>query len=438
MPTYSHISELIGNTPLLEIPKEVHGLKNIRLYAKLEMQNIVGSLKDRIAWNIVKDDIEEVGRNNKQIVELSSGNTAKALTVFANMYGASFKTVTNRIKVPEQKDILTLLGAEIEELPGLSECPDLTNPNDPLTYIVKKINAQPDKYFHTDQYFNPKNKAAHYQGTGQEIVDDLDGAPDYFIAGLGTAGSSSGIGERLKKENSNLVTVGIVADKADFIPGIRTIDEMYEVGLFNPDNFKNIEVLTSHDAIEGSLTLMRKVGLLAGPTSGSSYMGAVKYLQKIDASLTEEKSAVFIACDRVESYISYFKKRRPDLFHRNKKDVFTLTPAEVMEHAREIDILETEDYIEKTQPLVVDLRGSLSFELGTIHKSAINIPQYLFEEMFSRGLPFPKKRPILLVCPTGEITKKYSALINMRGGNAKSIKGGIAAWVHNQKALQTY
>jgi cysteine synthase B len=436
MPVFTHISQLIGKTPLLEIPQEIHGLRHIRLYAKLEMQNIIGSLKDRIAWNIVKDDIENIGKSHKQIVELSSGNTAKALTVFASMYGASFKTVTNRIKVSEQKDILTLLGAEIEELPGLSECPDLTNPNDPLTYIVKKINAEPNAYYHTDQYFNVKNKAAHYAGTGQEIIDDLGKAPDYFVVGLGTAGSSSGITERLREENKNLVTVGVVADKADFIPGIRTIDEMYEVGLFDPKNYKNIEVLSSQEAIDGALVLMKKVGLLAGPTSGSSYMGALRYLRKIDETLTEEKHAVFIACDRVESYVSYFKKRRPELFHLKKKDVFTMNAQERDMYGQEISVAEVEDYIKKTTPLIIDIRGALSFELGTVHASAINIPQFVFEEMFSRGLPFSKDKDVLLVCPTGEMTKKFSAFINMCGGKAKSLQGGFSAWVHARKAMQ--
>lgn len=435
MAVYKHITELIGKTPLLEIPKEVHGLKNIRLYVKLEMQNIFGSLKDRISWNILRDDIEKIGKEGRQIVELSSGNTAKALTVLASMHGASFKTITNRIKVPEQKDILTLLGAEIEELPGLSECPDLTNPNDPLTYIVKQINEQPEKYYHTDQYFNPKNKAAHYEGTGQEIIDDLGSAPDFFIAGLGTAGSSSGITEKLKENNSKLETVGIVADKADFIPGIRTIDEMYEVGLFNPENFKNIEVISSQVAIDGTLELIRKVGLLAGPTTGSTYKGALQHLKQIDDELQEEKTAVFIACDRVESYISYFKKRRPELFHIEKKDTFNLTEDEIFDYGKEIYVEEVETYIEEYAPLIIDTRGALSFQIGSIHPSAINIPQYVFENMFSKTLPFSKDKEVLLLCASGHNTKKFSALINMLGGRAKSLHGGMAAWVRKNGPL---
>ena len=433
MGTYKSVTELIGKTPLLEIDKKVHGLKNIRLFAKLEMENIFGSLKDRIAWNILKDDIEDIREHSLQVVELSSGNTAKALSVLANMVGASFKTITNRIKVPEQRDLLLLLGAQIEELPGLSECPDLTNPNDPLTYIKRQLAENPGKYYHTDQYFNPKNRAAHYEGTGQEIIDDLGTAPDFFIAGLGTAGSSSGITQKLKEHNPELITVGIVAEKSDFIPGIRTIDEMYEVGLFQPDQYKNIEVVSSHQAVEGALQLVRKVGLLAGPTTGSTYQGAIRHLQQIDESLTREHTAVFIACDRIETYISYFKKRRPDIFNAPATSVEALTSDQVEQFTKEIDAEEFQKLDPNT--LIIDARGSVAYELGTVHPTAINIPQDVLEGMLMRSLPFSKTQKVAFVCPTGTATKKYTALVNERGGTAVNLKGGIAAWLAVGKKL---
>lgn len=397
------------------------------------MENIFGSLKDRIAWNILKDDIADIQNRSLQVVELSSGNTAKALSALANMAGVSFKTVTNRIKVPEQRDLLLLLGAQIEELPGLSECPDLTNPTDPLTHIKRQLSENPGKYYHTDQYFNPKNREAHYEGTGQEIIDDLGEAPDFFIAGLGTAGSSSGIVQRLKEHNPDLVTVGIVAEKSDFIPGIRTIDEMYEVGLFQPEQYKNIEVMSSHQAVEGALELVRKVGLLAGPTTGSTFQGAVRYLKQLDESLTREHTAVFIACDRIESYISYFKKRRPDIFSVPAASVEALNEEEANTHTKEID---AESFAQlPASTLVIDARGSVAYELGTVLPQAINIPQDVLEGMFMRGLPFAKTQKVAFVCPTGAVTRKYAALVNMRGGSAVNLKGGIAAWLAAGKKI---
>jgi rhodanese-related sulfurtransferase len=209
---------------------------------------------------------------------------------------------------------------------------------------------------------------------------------------------------------------------------------MYEVGLFKPENYKNIEIINSHDAVDGSLELIRKVGLLAGPTSGSTYTGALQYLQKIDESLTEQKTAVFIACDRVETYISYFKKRRPELFHVREQPAFTITQTEVNEFAEQVTVEEVDDFIANFDPLIIDLRGAFAYAMGSVHESAINIPQASFESMFSaQGLPFPQNKKILLVCPTGEATRRFSAVINKQGGQAVSLYGGIAAWVNKQK-----
>jgi cysteine synthase/rhodanese-related sulfurtransferase len=428
MTVHQRITELIGNTPLLEIERSVHGLANVRLYAKLELQNIFGSLKDRVAWNIVRDDRAMIRERAQEIVELSSGNTAKALAVLAGMLGVNFRTITNRIKVQEQRDLLLLLGAQIEELPGLSECPDLTNPNDPLSYIQRRIAEAPDKYYHTDQYFNPKNQQAHYEHTAEEILRDLGHAPDFFIAGLGTAGSSSGVTERLWRDNHALTTVGVVAEKSDFIPGIRTIDEMYEVGLFKPDRYKNIEVISSHDAVDSTLDLVRRVGLLAGPTTGSTYCGALRYLRRVQPTFAREQTAVFIACDRIETYISYFKKRRPELFKLAPSSVDALAPAVVDAHTEELNPDAFAAQLEST-PLIIDARSAVAYQLGTVHSRAINIPQDVLDGMFVRGLPFPKTQRVAFVCPTGAATRKFTAMVKQRGGAAVNLRGGVAAWL---------
>ena len=112
---YKRITDMIGNTPVLEIPSSVHGLENIDLYAKLEMMNPFGSVKDRIAWGLVQDDIEGIQERGQTIYENSSGNTAKALQVIASMYGVKTKLITYLAKVDGVKDIVRMLGAEIEE-----------------------------------------------------------------------------------------------------------------------------------------------------------------------------------------------------------------------------------------------------------------------------------------------------------------------------------
>ena len=97
---YKSVTELIGNTPLIEISKEITKLKNINVYAKCELYNPFGSLKDRAGYAMLKDEIQKLKENNMTVIESSSGNTAKALQIICSMNGIPFKTVTNRIKIP--------------------------------------------------------------------------------------------------------------------------------------------------------------------------------------------------------------------------------------------------------------------------------------------------------------------------------------------------
>ena len=225
---YKSIIDLIGNTPLVEISKDIHKIKNVNLYAKLEIYNPFGSVKDRTAYAMLKDHLEEIKEKNLTVIESSSGNTAKALSVLCNINDIDFKTVTNRIKIPEVKDILKTFGANILELPGLSECPDPSDPNDSLKVISKIMAASPGKYFYPDQYSNPNNPSMHYHTTGKEIWDDL-GKVDYFFGALGTTGSSRGIIEYLQEQNPELKKIGIISKTGGMIPGIRNEEEMMEV-----------------------------------------------------------------------------------------------------------------------------------------------------------------------------------------------------------------
>ncbi|UCM89776.1 pyridoxal-phosphate dependent enzyme [Streptomyces marincola] len=427
---YDSITEAIGNTPLVRIDPAVHGLRRIDLYAKLEMLNPFGSVKDRAAWHMLRPGLAGAVERDEQVVELSSGNTAKALATLAGMHGLRFKSVTNRMRVPEIKELLLLLGAEIEELPGRSECLDPTDTDDPLTLFHRAVSQEGSDYLHTDQYFNQRNTEAHATGTGPEIVKDLDGrAPDWFIACVGTAGSSTGVARVLREHDPRVRVVGLVAQKSDFIPGIRTLDEVHEVGLFDPDTYDAIEAVGADEAIDGMLTLNRRCGLLAGPTSGAAYLGAVRHLRALDAELTERATAVFIACDRVESYLSYVRQRRPELLggspRRNAPD--SLTPDELAA-APSIEVAEAREWIERERPLVVDLRGPRAF--ATLHiEGAVNIVDDLFEQLVSGGLPFGRRQPVLLTCPVGERSARFAALLTRMGhADVRSLSGGIIAW----------
>lgn len=427
---YKSVTELIGNTPLIEISKEITRLKNINVYAKCELYNPFGSLKDRAGYAMLKDEIQKLKENNMTVIESSSGNTAKALQIICSMNGIPFKTVTNRIKIPETKEVLKVAGAEIEELPGLSECPDPTDPNDPVAYIERIVSENSNKYYHTNQYTNLKNPKVHYEHTGKEIYDDL-GKVDYFFGTLGTTGSSRGTIEYLLEKNKNLKKIGIIAEKGDTIPGIRNKDEMYEVGIFNKSLYDEIVLVNSDEAIEEMLVLNRKCGILGGPTSGAAFKGTLKYLREIDDKLEEPANAVFIACDRMEWYMSYIKKRRPEIFDSEiKRETIRTLTEEDMKYAKTIDVNNAEEWIEKNNPIIIDLRGNLAYKNGHI-ANAINITDIFFEDLVDNGTPFSKENSVLLVCSIGDKSKKFSSLLNKKGMNVYSLENGMTAWREN-------
>ncbi|MFH9414497.1 pyridoxal-phosphate dependent enzyme [Streptomyces rochei] len=433
---YDSITDAIGNTPLVRIDPAVHGLRNIDLYAKLEMLNPFGSVKDRPAWHMARPHLEGAAGGEGTVVELSSGNTAKALALLAGLHGLKFKSVTNRMRVPEIKELLLLLGAEIEELPGRSECLDPTDTDDPLTHFHQALTEPGSTYLHTDQYFNPRNVEAHAAGTGPEIVKDLDGrAPDWFVACVGTAGSSTGVARVLREHDPDVRVLGLVADKSDFVPGIRTIDEVHQVGLFDPATYDTIESVTSGEAIDGMLTLIRRCGLLSGPTGGAAYQGAVRYLRDADEALEgtgRRETAVFIVCDRAESYLSYVRARRPELLGRTARvpALAALTEEDVRADARSVGVEEARRWIAESdpRPLVVDMRSPHAY--AALHiEGSVNIVDELFEELVRGGLPFSKRTPVLLACPVGEKSLRHAALLTRMGHpDVRSLAGGIVAW----------
>ncbi len=440
----NNTTELIGNTPILKIDNKITGLKNINLFVKCELFNPFGSIKDRTAYALIKDEIKDIQKDHKTVIESSSGNTAKALQVICSVFNIPFKTITNRIKIPEQKDILKLVGAEIEELPGLSECPDPTDPNDPITYINNIVTANPNTYFHTSQYTNLNNPKTHFEHTGKEIFDDL-GHVDYFFGVLGTTGSTRGIVEYLLTKNPNLKKIGIIAEKGDTIPGIRNRDEMHEVGIFDSKLYDEIIEVSSMSAVDGMLTLNRKLGLLAGPTSGGSFIGTLEYLKKLDNTVDKPINAVFVACDRVEWYTSYIKKRRPDIFDESKKvnSIRTMTEDD-LKYAQNISVDEIQNFIKQNNPVIIDLRGGVAYANGHI-ENAINITDIYFDDIVDNGLPFGINQTVLLICAVGDKSKKYSAFLNKQGGNVYSLTGGIVAYrdmsmplIRNTKRLNIY
>lgn len=420
------MTDLIGNTPMLKLDPAVTGLKNIDLYAKLEMLNPFGSVKDRTAWGMIKDDLETIKANNMTIYENSSGNTAKSLQAIAGMHGVKFRLVSALAKVEEQKQVLQILGSEIEEIAGASDCFDPTDSNDPQYLIERTAKGRPGEIYFPSQFTNTKNPAYHEETTAEEILGDLPRV-DYFFGGLGTTGSTLGISRRLTVKNPDMQTIAIVAKNNQFIPGIRSLSQMWESELFKREAYKDFIHVSEQKAIDGLLVLGRRCGVLCGVSSGANYHAAVEYLRTIDGNLAERKSAVFIVCDRMEWYISFLKSRRPQLFSEpeieNGISGFIDDPRAIVPELRP-EQLET---FMQDHPLIIDLRTPLSFVMRQLPGS-INIPQEAFRVLVNGYNPFPAGKKVLLVCAVGDNSRYYAHYLCTFGCDAYNLRGGVMSW----------
>lgn len=398
------------------------------------MYNPFGSIKDRTALALLKDDIEDIKSCNKKVLESSSGNTAKALQILCSIDDVKFKTITNRIKVLETAEILKLLGAEIKSLPGSATCPDPSDPTNPISYIKRMVNSSSD-YFTTSQYDNIKNPLVHYN-TGKEIYDDL-GKIDYFFGTLGTTGSSKGIINFFDELEYDYKKIGIVASESDYIPGIRNKDEMQEVGNFDKKLYDDIIEVNSSDAIDYMMILNRKIGILGGPTSGGAFAATLKVLREEDEKLTSEKKAVFIVCDRVEHYISYIKNRRPEIFSDNY-NIDSIKSFKFDKKIEGLEILseEMDEFINLNNPIIIDLRGSVAYKNKHI-KNSINILDINFENLLDTAIPISKKDKVILLCAKGDKSLRYSEFLNAKGYSVYSLKNGVVNYFDLGYAYET-
>ncbi len=429
------IEELIGNTPLLKVSEEITQLSNIDVYLKLEYYNPFGSVKDRVAWGMLRPHLAELVEKKKTVLESSSGNTAKALTSLCLKNNIDFETVTNRIKYPEIRGVLQVLGAQVEELPGLSDCPNPLDPNDAIQYSRNKASQDPDKYHLTDQYFNEQNPNAHYETTGKEIIEDLQSV-DYFFGFLGTCGSTIGTGKYLREINPDTSVFGIVGKAGHAIPGGRTLEELWEVGFFDKDFYTDIIGGTTTEAVDGALLLNRKCGVLCGPTTGLIFKKALEKLKALDEPAQLRKKAVLIACDRMEPYLSFFKKHQPDIFDKRaskKVSVDTMTDDEINQSS-ELDVSELIELRKNAEPLLIDIRGHFAFSTGHIPGSLNILDDYL-NQMIDSGNVFPIDKKIIVICRVGDISKKYAAFLEKQGYQAYSLKDGIQAYKESENEL---
>ncbi|MGI8408185.1 MAG: PLP-dependent cysteine synthase family protein [Actinomycetota bacterium] len=272
---YKSILDLIGNTPLVEV-QSLSPVDNARIWVKLEGQNPTGSVKDRVALAMV-EAAEASGEltKDKIILEPTSGNTGISLAMVAKLRGYRFKAVMPDNASHERVQLMTAYGAEIHFSPGDKG----TNGS----VVVAQEMAKDPKYFMPFQYGNQANLMAHYNGTAQEIIDEL---PDVkaFVAGLGTGGTLMGNSKRLKEHNPDIKVVAAEPQLGELVYGLRNLDDGYIPPLFDADRLDGKVKVAARDAIVWTRALLEKEGIFAGLSAGAIIWVAQRVAEKLAKS----------------------------------------------------------------------------------------------------------------------------------------------------------
>lgn len=295
MPPFENVLDLIGNTPVVDV-SVLSPNPRVRLMAKLEGQNPFGSVKDRIAKNMIETAIKEgVLSPGQRLMEPSSGNTGIALAAIAAVKGNPITILMPESVSIERRQMLSVFGADIILTPGEE------GSNGAVRRAEQMAKEHPE-YCFLHQYQNDANPRAHYEGTGPEIWRDVPEVT-HFVAGLGTSGTLMGVGRYLKEQNPDVKIVAVEPPLGERVEGLRNLDEGYIPPIF--ENWHGIDVLDRkrvvrpRESIEMTRRLVRECGIFAGISSGASLAGAVKVASEI-----EEGTIVFIVCDGGWKYLS--------------------------------------------------------------------------------------------------------------------------------------
>jgi len=290
---YTNLVEAIGNTPLVELQR-LSPKPGVRIWAKLESRNPTGSVKDRVAKALI-EDAEDKGliRPGQTILEPTSGNTGIALAMICSRKGYKLKVVMPENVTPERTQLLRMYGAEIVYSPGDQ------GSNGAVAMAVEMAEADPS-YYMPYQYGNQANPDAHYNGTAVEILDELDGQVDAFVAGLGTGGTLMGHARRFKEELGDRVTI-VAAEpmQGEPVQGLRSLDDGFIPPIIDISLLDRKIFVTNRDAVIWTRKLLDEEGLFAGVSSGAIARVAHRIAGEMD-----EGNVVFIVCDDGWKYLS--------------------------------------------------------------------------------------------------------------------------------------
>jgi len=294
---YQNMLGLVGNTPMVKINK-LTGNNDAAILAKLEGQNLGGSIKGGMALYMI-EDAERSGRltKDKILIEASSGNTGIAMAIIAGIKGYKIMIVMPESVSVERRKLIKAYGAELVLSSG-------ERGTDGATEVKNKLlKENPDKYVNLDQFKNPANVLAHCKITGKEILEQTSGNVNMVVLGIGTAGTGMGVSKCLKGYDSRIQIVGVMPEIGVKIQGLRNSKELKNANFFQKDAFDEI-IEISNEEVSETFTIARelagKEGILAGMSSGAAMYIALQKAKE----LKKGKTIVVILPDTGERYLS--------------------------------------------------------------------------------------------------------------------------------------
>ena len=272
---YDDILQAIGHTPLVEIPR-MSPKPAVRIFAKLEMLNPTGSVKDRVAKYLI-EDLERRGalREESIILEPTSGNTGIALAMIGRRKGYRVALVMPDNVTNERRQMAALFGAEVIDSPGH------LGSNGAIA-LAKHLVGVDDRFVMPYQYGNPANTLAHYETTGPEILGDCPEI-DVFVAGLGTSGTLMGVSRYLREHKPGVRVVAAEPLPGEAVQGLRSLDEGFVPEIFQPELIDAKYLVSNLEALTALRELVFREGIFAGPSCGAVMVAAAREAERMES-----------------------------------------------------------------------------------------------------------------------------------------------------------
>ncbi|KAJ7187822.1 tryptophan synthase beta subunit-like PLP-dependent enzyme [Mycena filopes] len=455
--------------PLVELPSHPFEDDGVEIFAKMLTLLPAGNVKSLPALNMLLRAVEsgEINEDTKRIIEWSSGNTAISLAILSRIYGLGDVSAYISNKNPETKmQLLRFFGLELSLFGG----PAQVNPDDVDGGIHAAIvDGAKEGCYNPSQYTSARNPEAHIRWTGPQLHMQL---PDLsvFAAGLGTAGTITGVGTYLKSVNPAIINVGVFTAPGDKVPGPRPIDlapPPADMDLPWKDVIDQAEFATSVDSYRASVELCRQ-GLLVGPSSGLALTGLYHFLEKTKANGALDKlrgpdgkiKCAFICCDLPFPYIGeYFEKLPASLFPKIVNDeligvdrypygsTWTISPDEAYSKigadsacALVLDLRDSEDFaaVRIARSVNLDLRCKQEANPFTSPQTLRRQWLELDRRLSAEDLELGSKRAVVINSYNGHTAVIASSVLRKKGVEAYAVQGGFDLASRSHNSIQRF